>query len=229
MTKKSVAASIQVYCPELKQMIKPGEWTLCPYFNGQKLDLSKTEDALKQIFRCHVQCGCAIHYQYYEAGKLVTKTEEVIKDQDSLRRIISLVSKGSPSAKREEPKRILLVDDDPDFLELHSAVLKNKGYEVTTAGSAKECTERLQTLTPDLVILDVMMEQFDAGFGVCRRIKEKNEKLPIMLLTSIGAQTGLEFSSNEEVLKLTKADLLLDKPISPQALIDEIEKLMAKK
>jgi len=225
MAKKSSLPFIQVYCPELKQMIRPGEWTLCPYFTGQKLDLSRTEDALKQIFRCHVQCGCAIHYQFYEEGKLVTKAEKIIKDQESLRRIISLVSKSLPLAEKERPKKILLVDDDPDFLEMHSAVLKNKGYEVTTAGSAKECMDRLKDLKPDLVILDVMMEQFDAGFETCQKIKEEKEGVRVMLLTSIGAQTGLEFSSNEEVLKLTKADALLDKPISPKILIDEIEKL----
>jgi hypothetical protein len=50
-----------------------------------------------------------------------------------------------------------------------------------------------------------------------------------MLLTSIGAQTGLEFSSNQELLKATGADILLDKPVSPKLFIDEIEKLTSAK
>jgi len=51
----------------------------------------------------------------------------------------------------------------------------------------------------------------------------------VMLLTSIGAQTGLEFSGNADVLKVSGADILLDKPVSPKALVDEIEKLTSGK
>ncbi len=74
---KKATSFIQVYCPELMAMINPGEWTDCPFFRGQKLDISNTEEALKQIFRCHVQCDCKIQYQYYDGGKLVEKVVEV--------------------------------------------------------------------------------------------------------------------------------------------------------
>jgi len=82
---------------------------------------------------------------------------------------------------------------------------------------------------PDVVVLDVMMEQFDSGFKLSKKIKAKYRDLPVMLLTSIGAQTGLEFSSNEEVLAATGADVLLDKPVSPKVFTDEIEKLTSAK
>ena len=85
--------------------------------------------------------------------------------------------------------------------------------------------EKLADSKPDLVILDVMMEQFDSGFHVSAKIKKKYSDLPVMLLTSIGAQTGLDFSSNEEVLRIRKADVILDKPVSPKILIDAIERL----
>jgi len=220
------APFVQVYCPECKELIRPGEWTLCPYFDGGKLDFSSAEDALKQVFRCHVQCGCEIQYRYYEGDKLVTNTEKVIEDETQLQKILSLVAKSKIRHERKQSRKILLVDDDPDFLEMHSAVLKHKGYDVDTARSSKECLEKLQDAQPDVVILDVMMEQFDAGFKASVKIKEKYKDLPVMLLTSIGAQTGLEFSSNADVLKLTGADVLLDKPVSPKVLIDEIEKLI---
>jgi CheY-like chemotaxis protein len=215
---------IRVYCPELQAMIVPGEWTDCPYFRGQKLDMSNTEDALKQIFRCHVQCDCKVQYQYYEGGKLVEKVVESVEDQESLRRILSLAAK--PSGKKDKPKKkILLVDDDVDFLEMHSAVLENRGYQVATARSSKECLETLDNVRPDVVVLDVMMERFDSGFNASRKIKEKHPGVRVILLTSIGNQTGLEFSSNEDILKETGADILLDKPVSPKAFIEEIEKL----
>ena len=69
------------------------------------------------------------------------------------------------------------------------------------------------------------MEQFDSGFKASEKIKQKHKDLPIMLLTSIGAQTNLDFSSSDDVLKASGADILLDKPVSPKVLIDEIERL----
>ncbi len=220
---------IQVYCPELQEMISPGEWTACPYFEGKKLEITENEDVMQQIFRCHVQCGCKIEYQYYEGEKLVSKVEDSIEDQESLRKILKLVSKKAKDSETKKPKKVFLIDDDTDFLEMHSAVLENRGYEVFTAQSSKEAIERLEEVQPDIVVLDVMMEQFDSGFKASEKIKKIHKDLPVMLLTSIGAQTGLEFSSNEEVLKVSGADVLLDKPVSPKIFIDEIERLTSKK
>jgi CheY-like chemotaxis protein len=223
--KKKMKPFIQVYCPECQEMITPGEWTACPYFEGEKLDIADTEDAMKQIFRCHVQCDCKIEYSYYDGDQLITKVEDAIEDPESLRRILTLVAKQKGEDTKKKSKKVLLVDDDKDFLEMHTAVLEHRGYEVITAQSSTECMQRLEEMKPDIVILDVMMEQFDAGFKASEKIKQKYKDLPVMLLTSIGAQTNLDFSSSEEVLKVTGADVLLDKPVSPKVLIDEIERL----
>jgi CheY-like chemotaxis protein len=222
---KKMKPFIQVYCPECQEMISPGEWTACPYFEGEKLDVTDTEDAMKQIFRCHVQCDCKIEYSYYEGDKLVTKVEDAIEDPESLRRILSLITKKKDKDEEKKLKKVLLVDDDRDFLEMHTAVLEHRGYEVITAQSSSECMAKLGETKPDIVILDVMMEQFDSGFKASEKIKQKYKNLPVMLLTSIGAQTNLDFSSSEEVLKVSGADALLDKPVSPKVLIDEIERL----
>jgi CheY-like chemotaxis protein len=222
---KKMKPFIQVYCPECQEMISPGEWTACPYFDGKKLDVTDTEDAMKQIFRCHVQCDCKIEYSYYDGDTLVTKVEDAIEDPESLRRILSLVAKKDTTKKEATPKKVLLVDDDRDFLEMHTAVLEHRGYEVITARSSKECMEVLDDARPDIVILDVMMEQFDSGFKASENIKKKHKNLPVMLLTSIGAQTNLDFSSSQDVLEVSGADVLLDKPVSPKVLIDEIERL----
>jgi CheY-like chemotaxis protein len=224
---KKPASFIQVYCPELMATITPGEWTDCPFYRGQKLDLSNAEEALKQIFRCHVQCGCRILYQYYEGGQLVQKAADSIEDEESLGKILALVMKQAKAADGTKRTRIFIVDDDIDFLEMHATVLKNRGYEVTTAQSAKECLEKLESVRPDLVVLDVMMEKFDAGFEVTKKIKKKFPRLPVILLTSIGPQTGLEFSSNADVLAITGADILLDKPVSPDDFVAAIKRLTA--
>jgi CheY-like chemotaxis protein len=220
---------IQVYCPELQDMISPGEWTACPFFEGKKLDITDDEDVLQQIFRCHVQCGCKIEYQYYEGDELVAKVEDSVEDKDSLRKILQKVAKKMGGAGSKKPIKVFLVDDDTDFLEMHSAVLQNRGYEVFTAQSSKDALEKLDEIRPDIVVLDVMMEKFDSGFKASEIIKKKYKNLPVMLLTSIGAQTGLEFSSNEEVLKVSGADILLDKPVSPKIFIDAIERLTSEK
>jgi len=220
---------IQVYCPELQAMIRPGEWTSCPFFEGGKIDPENTEDVMKQIFRCHVQCDCKIEYSYYEKGKLVTKVEDTIEDQDTLRRILSRVLGKKEEVKKAKPKKVLLVDDDEDFLEMHTAVLEHRGYEVIAARSSRECLEKLEEVKPDIVVLDVMMEQFDAGFKASGKIKDKYADVPVMLLTAIGTQTNLDFSSSKDVLEISRADALLDKPVSPKVLIDEIERLTSKK
>lgn len=217
---------IRVYCPELQSMIVPGEWTDCPFFRGQKLDLSNTEDALKQIFRCHVQCDCKVQYQYYENGKLVEKVAESVEDQETLRRILSLAAKPSKQGTPAK-KKILLIDDDADFIEMHAAVLENRGYAVVTARSSQEGLAKLEDQLPDVVVLDVMMERFDSGFIASKKIKDRHPEIRVILLTSIGSQTGLEFSSNDDILKETGADILLDKPVSPKVFIEEIEKLAA--
>jgi CheY-like chemotaxis protein len=226
---KKKESFIRVYCPELMAMINPGEWTDCPFFRGQALNFSDTEAALKQIFRCHVQCDSKIQYQFYEGGKLIERVEESVEDQDSLRRILSLVMKPATKSGPKKEKKILIVDDDVDFLEMHSAVLANRGFQVTTARSSKECLEKLEKSRPDVIVLDVMMEQFDSGFKLSQKIKKKYRDLPVLLLTSIGAQTGLEFSNSEDILKVTGADAFLDKPVSPKVFIEEIEKLAARK
>jgi CheY-like chemotaxis protein len=223
--KNKMKPFIQVYCPECQEMITPGEWTACPYFEGEKLNIADTEDAIKQIFRCHVQCDCKIEYSYYEGDQLVTKVEDAIEDPESLRRILTLVKDKKAKGSEKKAKKVLLVDDDRDFLEMHTAVLEHRGYEVITAQNSRECMQRLDETKPDIVILDVMMEQFDSGFKASEKIKQKHKNMPVMLLTSIGAQTNLDFSSSEEVLKVTGADVLLDKPVSPKVLIDEIERL----
>jgi CheY-like chemotaxis protein len=222
---KKKAPFIQVYCPELMAMITPGEWTDCPYFRGKKLDISDTEEALKQIFRCHVQCGTKVEYRYYDGDRLVEKVDEFVEDPQSLRKILALVMKPPKSAAPKKEKKVLIVDDDVDFLDMHSAVLTNRGYKVVTARNAKDCLKELEKSKPDIVVLDVMMEQFDSGFRLSQTIKAKHRRLPVMLLTSIGSQTGLEFSSNKDILKATGADVLLDKPVSPQLFVDEIERL----
>jgi len=69
--------------------------------------------------------------------------------------------------------RVLLVDDDPDFIEANSIILDASGFEVLTASSGAEGLKRVEEEKPDVVVLDVMMENTDEGFSVARKIRRQ--------------------------------------------------------
>ena len=126
--------------------------------------------------------------------------------------------------------KILLVDDDADFLEMHKAVLANHGYEVFTAMSGQEGLERVRTEMPDLIILDLMMEKHDAGFSFSRTIKTDPlfKRIPILMVTSVAEATGYRFSLEEDGYWM-KTDDFLDKPVMPAVLLDRVAKLLGRK
>ena len=89
-------------------------------------------------------------------------------------------------------KRILVVDDDENILNLEKTILEQKGFQVTRAASGGEALEALKAGSFDLVLLDVMMPELD-GFAVCRKIKEdpRLKDLPVIFLTAKGGGEAL--------------------------------------
>jgi len=128
----------------------------------------------------------------------------------------------------EGKARILLVDDDPDFLEMHRAVLENHGFQVLTASSGREGLDRVRAELPDLIILDLMMEQHDSGFSFSREIKLDPlfKRIPILMVTAVAEVTGYRFTSDEDGYWM-KTDGFLDKPVAPDVLIGKVEQLLA--
>jgi CheY-like chemotaxis protein len=123
--------------------------------------------------------------------------------------------------------RVLIVDDDMEFVKLYSLYLRNKGLDVSAAYSAAEAIETLKETSPDVVVLDVMMEHFDSGFNVSKAIKESHPELPVILMTAISRETGLDFHpKNEEERELMHADAFLDKGASPEDLLSKIQELV---
>jgi len=131
--------------------------------------------------------------------------------------------------------RIFVVDDDQELVDIMKSVMESAGYEVLTAGSAQEAMERMEAVAPELVILDVMMEDTVAGFRVVNFLRDfdtwpgnrKYEKMPILMLTSIQQRTGMKFSQDAGS-RLLPIDAFVEKPIKPRALLDRIAKLLAK-
>lgn len=123
-------------------------------------------------------------------------------------------------------KKILFVDDDRDFLTSQSIFFSGRGYEVLTAEDGEQALELLARQTPDILILDLMMEHADSGFVLSRKIRmdERFKDLPIVMLSGVAAATGRRFDQEDEGLKRwSRLDAFLDKPITGRQLLKVIE------
>ena len=126
-----------------------------------------------------------------------------------------------------ERYKILIVDDDPDFLEQVKIMLSSEQFEFVFAHSQKEAEELLTNIKPDLAILDVIMEQDDSGFVLAYKIKKKYPEVPVIILTSLGKETRFEFEPDDNIeKKWIKADKYLEKGIRPDQIQREVFKLL---
>ena len=114
-----------------------------------------------------------------------------------------------------ESTKVLVVDDDPDFLEQERIMLEGMGFVVVTAERSDEALEVSDREIPDAFVLDLMMERADSGARLARQLRRdpRFRRAPIVILTSVVDETGFEFSRNpKEVLEWMKADAWFDKP-----------------
>lgn len=121
--------------------------------------------------------------------------------------------------------RILVVDDDPDITFAVSLFLKKEGHEVQAAGSRSEGMKALESFNPDLMVLDVMMEQPDDGIAMAQELRRTGRTLPILMLTSVGKVTGMAFDRDAD---LVPVDAFFEKPVKPEDLILKVAELLKK-
>ena len=117
-------------------------------------------------------------------------------------------------------KKIMIVDDEPDTVDLVKLVLETEGFEVMTAYSGRECLEKMALEKPDAVLLDIMMPEMD-GWEVLKKIRAKYGKLPVAMLTvrnqDIDRMLGLH---------VLKADDYITKPFGRKELVERVKKLV---
>jgi DNA-binding response OmpR family regulator len=118
--------------------------------------------------------------------------------------------------------RIAIIDDDADILDASSLILTSNGYEVITADNPDDGFKIVKKNSPDLIILDVMMNEPDDGFFLAQRFRKENIRIPIIMYTSVSKATGLEFGVSE----IVPVDEFVEKPISPEELISKVKKLL---
>ncbi|MBM3142987.1 MAG: response regulator [Chloroflexi bacterium] len=124
--------------------------------------------------------------------------------------------------------KILLVDDDKDFVEATRLVLDSKPYEVIVAYDGDEGLAKARKEKPDLIILDIIMPVKD-GFSAAEQLKKDPElkKIPIIMLTSFAEKVGETSLSVSQGLTLDTEDYV-DKPVAPQELLRRVERLLKK-
>ena len=121
--------------------------------------------------------------------------------------------------------RILVVDDDPDITFAISLYLKKEKHEVQTASSRADGMKALAAFKPDLMILDVMMEQPDDGIAMAQELRRTGQMLPILMLTSVGKVTGMSFDRDND---LVPVDAFFEKPVRPEDLLKKVAELLKK-
>src|SRR5437870_9510655 len=110
----------------------------------------------------------------------------------------------SSDGRKRHDARLLVVEDEPNILELLSASLRYAGFEVITAGAGTEAVQAAQRYRPDLIVLDVMLPDMD-GFDVVRRLRGGGARIPVVFLTARDATEdkvrGLTLGGDDYVTK----------------------------
>ncbi len=109
---------------------------------------------------------------------------------------------------------ILYIDDDPDFLDSVRVILESNGYIMEEAHSAEQGLRVYKETKPDLVIVDLMMEEVDSGTSFVKELRLLGNKAPIYMLSSAGDQLSQTTSYVDLGL-----DGVFQKPIQPQTLL----------
>jgi len=130
-----------------------------------------------------------------------------------------------------ENAKILIADDDQDIRESLQALLEYQQYTVVTAANREEGMKKIKTEKPDLIILDVMMTTWQDGFEMARELKDDPEfkKTPILMLTGIKDQTGIDFKSTAGDPTWCPVDGFLEKPVERAVLLAEVQRLLSEK
>lgn len=129
-------------------------------------------------------------------------------------------------------KKILIVDDDPDFVESTKIILEANGYNVHTAGNEKSALTLLDKEKPDIILLDVMMDSKSEGVFFSKRLKSDKilRSIPILMITAVNQDAEmrrfhLDPKTDGEYLPV---DGFLEKPVEPEDILREIAKLIGR-
>ena len=121
--------------------------------------------------------------------------------------------------------KILVVDDDPDFVEFTRIVLEREGHTIVSAAGGGEALDKIVEDTPDLIVLDVIMDTVLDGLSVSQELGEHEDykQIPIVMITSIANTDYAELFPTDEYVHL---NTFLTKPVAPERLVKEVNRLL---
>ncbi len=125
-------------------------------------------------------------------------------------------------------KKILIIDDDPDFVEGILSILETAGYEVETAYNPKDGYEALESKHYDMLLLDIMMGRGAEGIMLARKMRKdpKLREMPVLIITGIREQIAYLFPGQPVHPQFVEVDELVEKPVEPQFLLDRVSALL---
>jgi DNA-binding response OmpR family regulator len=131
------------------------------------------------------------------------------------------------------PPKILVIDDDPDFVEAITAILVSASHKVITASDSAEGKKKILSEKPDLVLLDIMMDSLFDGYSLCHAVKTSKEfesakNTPIIFISAVKEIAGSRFGFHGEEQGMAGPDDYIDKPVKPADLLARIDKLLRK-
>jgi CheY-like chemotaxis protein len=123
--------------------------------------------------------------------------------------------------------KILVVDDDPDFVATTSITLEHEGHDVVCAANGDEALQKVNEEAPDLIILDMIMSTVLDGLKVSQELGDRAEyqDIPIIMVTSIASTDYAELFPTDEYIHL---DAFLTKPVTPARLVKEVHRLLSR-
>jgi len=121
--------------------------------------------------------------------------------------------------------KILVVDDDPDFVEITRLILKAKGYEIESAVSGDKALQMMRQAPPDLVLLDVMMSSVLDGVHVVYAMREDAVlcHIPVIMVSSIASSPAADMFPTDEYIPI---DMWISKPVQPEDLLCKVARFV---
>nr|MBC7246082.1 response regulator [Chloroflexota bacterium] len=124
--------------------------------------------------------------------------------------------------------KVLVVDDDPDFVEYTRIVLESQGYEVQTAATAEQALKMMRQQKPDVALLDVMMSYVLDGLNLTRQMRDDPElrDIPVIMISAIVSREEAGVFPTDEYLAV---DTFMTKPVDPADLLQQVAKLIQRR
>jgi CheY-like chemotaxis protein len=129
-----------------------------------------------------------------------------------------------------DKRKVLLVDDDVDFLEANRVALEARGFEVLTASDSRHGVEVAEAEKPDLIIMDLMMERLYAGFSAVQALAAHHDTadIPVIMVSAVTTDTGFRVDEDGHKPEWLHVTEFVNKPIDPLALADKAAQVIGK-